>query len=156
MTSPRFKVMGGSSLLNSCQANTERGLGAPFDYEDLSSRVRNVTFPMLLEKNILEDTKEVPFYTYYQNGMGVFEETVEMLDLRAAITAYSGLMTEYNTYNYSLTIVPEILSTPKRDPSTFRIEHQARRVNLEGIIPQLTKSAIDFFDYLKRIAQIKR
>ena len=111
ITSKRFEIMGGSPLLSSCSDNVDRGVGAPFDYEDLASMVRNVSFPIFMEPNILEDTKEIPFFTYLQNTAGIREEKKTLLDLRSSITAYSGIMTEYAFYNYSLPIVPKILST---------------------------------------------
>ena len=115
--------MGGSSLLNNCSAIIKRAEAVPLQYERLATRVRNVSFPSLIEQNILEDTDEVPFYTYYLNNQGVFEEKTDLLDLRAATIAYSGILTEYNTYNYTLSNIPEILSKPKRDPSEFKVEH---------------------------------
>ena len=54
-----------------------RGRLAIEEFENLASRVRNVTYPTQIEKNIVINTEQIPFYSYLQVGpYGNYEEKI--------------------------------------------------------------------------------
>jgi len=64
-------------LLSQCDSSMLRGRLAIEEFENLASRVRNVTYPTQIEKNIVINTEQIPFYSYLQVGpYGNYEEKI--------------------------------------------------------------------------------